>query len=342
VAEECLRRLNAPNKAFIFKVLENHVLARAREQDSLLATNAAAALKKYPLLGVPFAVKDNIDVAGFPTTCGCPAFSYTPWESSPVVGRLMEAGAVLMGKTNMDQFAAGLVGVRSPYGVAVNPFNAAYVPGGSSSGSGVAVSTNQVVFAVGTDTAGSGRVPAAFTNTVGLKPTRGLVSTRGLFPACRSLDCLSVFALTCEDAWDVFSHMKAFDPADDFARPEQPPPARKGPAVRFGVPAGAGLAFFGDTTGAAELFHDGRRVLQQTVAGSEFRDIDFRPFTDVARVLYEGPWTAERLSALDAFFATNADDFFPVTRGIMQGGAKFSAVDTFKVSVLGHFLFMFV
>ena len=208
VAEECLRRLTAPNKAFIFKVPENHVMARAKEQDALLASDAAAALKKYPLLGVPFAVKDNIDVAGFPTTCACPAFSYTPWESSPVVDRLVDAGAILVGKTNMDQFAAGLVGVRSPYGVAVNPFNPAYVPGGSSSGSGVAVSTNQIAFAVGTDTAGSGRVPAAFTNTVGLKPTRGVVSTRGLFPACRSLDCLSVFALTCEDAWEVFTHMK--------------------------------------------------------------------------------------------------------------------------------------
>lgn len=228
VAEESLRRLKQPNNAFIFKVPENHVLSKAREQDRcvfsfpfplffffvlpslprLLEVDRKLALDKYPLLGVPFAVKDNIDVAGFPTTCACPAFSYTPWESSPAVDKLVAAGAILMGKTNMDQFAAGLVGVRSPYGVPVNPFNADYVPGGSSSGSGVCVSTNQVAFALGTDTAGSGRVPASFNNVVGLKPTRGVVTSRGMFPACRSLDCLSVFALTTQDAWEVFSLMK--------------------------------------------------------------------------------------------------------------------------------------
>ena len=174
----------------------------------LLENDRAKALEQYPLLGVPFAVKDNIDVAGFPTTCACPAFSYTPWESSPAVDKLIAAGAILVGKTNMDQFAAGLVGVRSPYGVPVNPFNPDYVPGGSSSGSGVCVSANQVAFALGTDTAGSGRVPASFNNVVGLKPTRGLVTSRGMFPACRSLDCLSVFALNTQDAWEVFSLMK--------------------------------------------------------------------------------------------------------------------------------------
>src|SRR6201988_3928410 len=168
---------------------------------------AAAAdpglIKRLPLFGIPFAVKDNIDVAGMPTTAGCPAFAYTPTETAPVVRQLLAAGAVLLGKTNLDQFATGLVGTRSPYGVPRNPFDTRFIPGGSSSGSAVAVASGLVSFALGTDTGGSGRIPAAFNNLVGLKPTRGLLSMRGVVPACRSLDCVSVFALTAQDALAV-------------------------------------------------------------------------------------------------------------------------------------------
>ena len=180
--------------------------------------------ERGPLWGVPFAVKDNIDVAGLSTTAACPEFAYTPSTSATVVERLVAAGAIVIGKTNLDQFATGLVGVRTPYGVARNPFDPAFIPGGSSSGSGVAVATGLVSFALGTDTAGSGRVPAAFTNIVGLKPTKGLISTKGVVPACRSLDCVSVFALTAADAAAVLDVAGGFDPPDPFSRaqPQRP------------------------------------------------------------------------------------------------------------------------
>src|ERR1700757_5139848 len=180
-----------------------------------------AAGETLPLYGIPFAVKDNIDVAGMPTTAACPAFGYTPSRTAPVIDRLLDAGAVLIGKTNLDQFATGLVGTRSPYGVPRNPFDARYIPGGSSSGSAVAVAAGLVSFALGTDTAGSGRVPTAFNNVVGLKPTRGLLSTRAAVPACRSLDCVSIFALTPRDTSAVLDVVACFDPDDELARKAQ-------------------------------------------------------------------------------------------------------------------------
>ena len=255
-------------------------------------------------------------MASIPTTAGCPAFAYTPWESSPLVDKIVDSGGILMGKANLDQFAAGLVGVRSPYGIPVNPFNPEFVPGGSSSGSGVSVSSNQVAFSLGTDTAGSGRVPASFTNIVGLKPTRGLLSTRGMFPACRSLDCASILALTCSDAWEVFSIIKGFDARDDFSRHEGLPPIRKAKTIRFGFPEGRSLAFFGDTTGAAELYHDARDLLKRVIPGSEFRELEFRPFTDVARVLYRLLFFVGILAGYSFFFgwilegAQNLGDLF--------------------------------
>jgi allophanate hydrolase len=317
--------------SWIFKVPMEHVEVQARKQDEILkkASSFEEILQKYPLFGIPFGVKDNIDVAGFPTTAACPAFSRTPWVTSPVVDQLVKAGAILMGKQNMDQFAAGLVGVRSPYGTPVNPFNPKYCPGGSSSGSGVSTSTHQVSFSMGTDTAGSGRVPASFNNIVGLKPTPRVLSTRGLVPACRTLDCISVFALTADDAWKVFNQCNAYDHLDEYARPAQNAPFHSADRpLRFGFPKGDGLKFFGDTTGTYEAYFDAHRVLAEGL-GAEMVPIDFTPFVEVARILYDGPWVAERLSALLDFYGTNKDDIHPVTRGILTKGFQYNAVQTF-------------
>ncbi|KAA5602676.1 allophanate hydrolase [Blastochloris sulfoviridis] len=291
-------------------------------RDAALAQLAAAP--RGPLWGIPFAVKDNIDVAGLPTTAACPAFAYTPERSATVVERLQAAGAILIGKTNMDQFATGLVGTRSPYGACTSVFSADHISGGSSSGSGVAVGAGQVAFALGTDTAGSGRVPAAFNNVVGLKPTRGLVSTRGVVPACRSLDCVSVFAGTIGDALAVLRIAGGFDTEDGFSRRPQPAPAL--PArVRFGVPAD--LAFFGDTA-AEVLFRES--VARLEALGGEAVTIDFAPFRDAASLLYAGPWVAERRAAIGDFAATHPEAVHEVVRAIVLGGENWSAVDAFK------------
>jgi len=223
---------------WITRTSEAELRARARALDAAAAADPSV-FERLPLFGIPFAVKDNIDVAGMPTTAGCPAFAYTAPQTAPVVARLLTAGAVLLGKTNLDQFATGLVGTRSPYGVPRNPFDPRFIPGGSSSGSAVAVATGLVSFALGTDTAGSGRIPAALNNIVGLKPTRGLLSTRGTVPACRSLDCVSVLALTARDASAVFDVAACFDPDDPLARSpgcQTTVAARFGSRFRFGLP----------------------------------------------------------------------------------------------------------
>jgi allophanate hydrolase len=293
----------------------------------------AAALERQgpggrPLYGIPFAIKDNIDVAGEPTTAACPEFAYTAAESAPVVQRLVDSGAILIGKTNLDQFATGLVGTRSPYGACASAFDARYIAGGSSSGSAVAVSAGLVSFALGTDTAGSGRVPAAFNNIVGLKPTRGLLSTRGVVPACRSLDCVSIFALTAGDAQAVLDVAAMFDPADPFSRrvaaPRALPAAIAG--CRIGVPRAEQLEFFGNRD-AERLF--GAVVTDLEGQGARTVEIDFAPFLESARLLYGGPWVAERYVAIRAFFDRRPDALFPVTREILAGAAKFSAADCF-------------
>ncbi|MDB5321242.1 MAG: allophanate hydrolase, partial [Phycisphaerales bacterium] len=282
-----------------------------------------------PLYGVPFAVKDNLDLAGHPTTAACPEFAYTPARSAAVVERLCAAGAIVVGKTNLDQFAAGLVGTRSPFGTPRNRFDEAYIPGGSSSGSAVAVAAGLVSFAVGTDTAGSGRVPAAFNNLVGLKPTRGILSTTGLVPACRSLDCLSLFALTCDDAKTLFDVAAGFDAADPYSRnaadlPARPPiPA----AFRFGVPGADQLEFFGNPH-VARLYQAALERLRQM--GGTPVTIDYAPFARAARLLYEGPWLAERLAGIKEFFARHADALLPVTRSIIGPAAGRTAVDAFE------------
>jgi len=305
--------------------------AELRQRASELE-NAAAAdpdfIKRHPLFGIPFAIKDNIDVAGMPTTAACPAFAYTPSESAPVVRHLLSAGGVLIGKTNLDQFAAGLVGTRSPYGVPRNPFDPRYIPGGSSSGSAVAVAAGLVSFALGTDTAGSGRVPAAFNNIIGLKPTRGLISTRGVVPACRSLDCISVFALTPHDTSTVLDVIACFDPDDPQAREPRSVEARSfGSKPRFGVPPSSDLEFFGDRE-AERLFTEAIAKLEQI--GGIRTEAAFAPFRDTGRLLYHGPWVAERLHATQALLDDDPDAILPVTRSIIEKGRHYSALDAYR------------
>jgi allophanate hydrolase len=285
---------------------------------------------QLPLYGIPFAVKDNIDVAGLPTTAACPAFEYRPPASAPVVEKLIAAGAIIIGKTNLDQFATGLVGVRSPYGVPRNTFDPTMVPGGSSSGSAVAVAAGLVSFALGTDTAGSGRVPAAFNNLVGLKPTRGLLSNRGMVPACRSLDCISIFALTVADAVTVLDAAQGFDEQDAYSR-RQPAgfraSLRTAPAAfTFAVPHQAQLEFFGDVE-AQTLFAEA--VARAEALGGTRVEIDFAPWVETANLLY-GPWTAERTAAIGPMLTVEPDVLHPVTRAIIEVGLAPKAVDTFQ------------
>lgn len=280
-----------------------------------------------PLWGIPCAVKDNIDVAGLATTCACPAFAYEPARSATVVERLEAAGAVVIGKTNLDQFATGLVGTRTPYGICANVFNGSYISGGSSSGSAVAVASGLVSFALGTDTAGSGRVPAGFNNIVGLKPTKGLLSTRGLVPACRSQDVISIFAATVGDAVDVLTVAEGFDADDAYSRkaPAAQPtlPAIQG--LRFGVPAT--LDFFGDDD-AAKLY--AATVDRMEQLGGVAVTIDYGPFKEAAALLYAGPFVAERLAAVKEFAGRAPDAFDPVVGGIIKAAAGISSVATFE------------
>ncbi len=282
-----------------------------------------------PLYGIPFAIKDNIDLAGHPTTAACPDFAFVPAASAPVVQALVDAGAIPIGKTNLDQFATGLVGTRSPYGACGNAFNPKYVSGGSSSGSSVAVAAGLVSFSLGTDTAGSGRVPAAFNNLVGLKPTCGLLSARGVVPACRSLDCISIFALTGADAAEVLNVAAGFDPGDSYSR-RPPMQSRTLPtslaSCRVGVPRADQLEFFGNTDAARLFFHAVATLEQQ---GARRVEIDFAPFLEAARLLYDGPWVAERYVGIRDFLNAHPESLFPVTRQIISGGVKPSAADFF-------------
>ncbi|HUJ87686.1 MAG TPA: allophanate hydrolase [Burkholderiales bacterium] len=299
-----------------------------------LEARAAELLRRrpdeLPLYGIPFAIKDNIDLAGHPTTAACPEFAYTPGESAPVVQRLLDAGAIAIGKTNLDQFATGLVGTRSPYGACANPFDERYISGGSSSGSAVAVAAGLVSFSLGTDTAGSGRVPAAFNNLVGLKPTLGLLSTRGVVPACRSLDCVSIFGLTVRDAQAVLQVTQGFDRGDPFSRAAPAgPEIAFGACFRFGVPRPAQLEFFGDRD-AAELYRTALARLESL--GGERIELDFEPFFEAARLLYEGPWVAERWLAVRDLLERKPEALHPVTRRVIERATAFSAADAFAAS----------
>jgi allophanate hydrolase len=327
VAEAICDRIDAaPPEIWIHRVARHEIVGAAR---ALAARARPDALP--PLYGVPFAVKDNIDVAGLPTTAACPAFSYVARESAAVVARLVAAGALLVGKTNMDQLATGLVGVRSPYGVPANAFDARYISGGSSSGSGVAVARGLVGFALGTDTAGSGRVPAGFGNVVGLKPSGGLLSTAGVVPACRSLDCVSIFALTVDDACAVAAVAGGHDPADPYSRPEADgfrwAPGAAPAWFRFGVPAGGGgLEFFGDAE-AKRLFDAAAERL--AALGGTAVPVDLQPFFAAARLLYDGPWIAERLALFESLVATPGA-VLPVIADIFADGKRYAATELFR------------
>ncbi|QRG06166.1 allophanate hydrolase [Xanthobacter dioxanivorans] len=300
------------------------------EADVLAEAQALAAVGDtgLPLYGIPVAVKDNIDVAGVPTTCACPAFAYVPERDATAVARLKAAGALIIGKTNLDQFATGLVGVRSPYGIPRNAFNPTLVPGGSSSGSATAVAAGIVPVSLGTDTAGSGRVPAMLNNIVGLKPSLGLVPNTGLVPACRTLDCISVFALTVDDAMAVLKVIAGPDAEDPFSRALPLGPLTQAPAAPvLGVLKPAQREFFGDTDAAAAY----REALARfSTLGAVLKEIDFAPFAETARLLYEGPWVAERWIVAEKLLTTDPEAMHPVTRAITEPGGKASAADAFR------------
>ncbi|WMW62758.1 allophanate hydrolase [Serratia marcescens] len=290
----------------------------------------AGDLSCLPLFGVPFAIKDNIDVGGWPTSAACPSFTYQAAADATVVARLRAAGAIALGKTNLDQFATGLVGTRSPYGAVVNSFDSRYVSGGSSSGSASVVARGLVPFALGTDTAGSGRVPAGFNNIVGLKPTKGRLSNRGVVPACRLNDTVSIFALTVADAAQVAELASGFDAADPYSRADpHTAPADIPAAPRFAVPAQ--LEFFGDVQ-AERAFH--RALAQLQAGGATLEPLDFAPFRTLAEQLYYGPWVAERTVAIEQVLEANPQAIDPVVRGIVGNGLSYSACDAYKAEYL--------
>ncbi|MFP4126484.1 MAG: allophanate hydrolase, partial [Alphaproteobacteria bacterium] len=322
VVTAVFERLRAVDDAGIFL----HLAAA----DELRA--AAAALppfdpERFPLWGLVAAVKDNIDVAGMPTTAACPAFAYTATADAHSVSLLREAGTLILGKTNLDQFATGLVGVRTPYPVPRNALDPALVPGGSSSGSAVAVARGLASFALGTDTAGSGRVPAALNGIVGFKPSLGAVSTRGVVPACRTLDCVSVFATGVDDAWRVTAVLAAYDEADPYARRRPLRPSGGPPAgLAVGVPDPASQRFFGDAAQEAAFAHD---LGALEALGCRVHPLDFAPFHEVAALLYEGAWLAERYVAVADLLARRPDALHPTTAAIIAPAAQLSAARAF-------------
>jgi allophanate hydrolase len=298
------------------------------EQRAACHPDRATALRAMPLFGVPFAVKDNIDVAGLPTTAACPAFARTPTAHAQAVARLIDAGAVCMGKTNLDQFATGLVGLRSPYGRPSSTFAADRISGGSSSGSAVVVSRGDVPFALGTDTAGSGRVPAGFNNIVGLKPTPGRVSNNGVVPACRSVDCVSVLALTVADAAAVLALIEGPDPHDAYSA-FRLGPAQPGATLRIGVPV---TPIFGGDAGYAPCFE--QALAQARTLGHMIVPIDFAPLLAVAKLLYGGPWVAERHTVVQELLARDPDALDATVRAVIEAAHRFSATDTFRAQYM--------
>src|SRR5579863_211131 len=315
-------RIRAHGDPAIFITLRDEADVRAEARALAHADNAS-----LPLYGIPVAVKDNIDAQGLPTTAACPAFLYRPAKDATAVARLRAAGALILGKTNLDQFATGLVGVRTPYGIGRNLFDPKFIPGGSSAGSALAVGAGLVPLALGTDTAGSGRVPAAFSNIVGLKPSRGLVSTAGVIPACRTLDCVSVFALTVDDAVAMLNVIAGPDAADPYSHPR--PVGAVGPlpdGVKLGVPLPGQRLFFGDTL-SAKAYDEA--LARLTSLGAQIVEIDIEPFYEAARLLYDGPWVAERYLVAKALIASSPESLHPVTRQIILAGAHRTAADTF-------------
>lgn len=322
IAEATLARLSA------YDAVQPQIwISRAEPADMFAAAHAVdariAAGERLPLAGVPFAVKDNIDVASFETTAGCPAFAYSPAASAGVVEKLLAAGAVCVGKTNLDQFATGLVGTRSPYGIPRNAHNLSYISGGSSSGSAVAVAAGLVGFALGTDTAGSGRVPAAFNHLVGLKPSKGRWSTRGLVPACRSIDCITVFTDNVSDARLVDDVLAGFDPADPYSKPLADIALRP---QRIGVPRRDQRTWFGDSQ--SEFLYE--QAISLLKADAEVVELDITPLNEAASLLYNGPWVAERTAAIEELLNSNPDAIHETVRQIVTPGLNMSAVEAFN------------
>jgi allophanate hydrolase len=326
VVDRTLDRIATADAAHPFVWISRVPAAELHIRADRLAKHGPSA--DLPLFGVPFAVKDNIDTAGLPTTAACPAFSYTPTRDAGSVRRLLDAGAILVGKTNLDQFATGLTGTRSPYGACESVYGGDLVSGGSSSGSAVAVASGMVPFALGTDTAGSGRVPAAMNGIVGLKPTRGLVSTSGVVPACRSLDCVSVFTGSTEDAATVLDVLARRDPEDPWSRtaPTAPAASPESASFRLAVAAKGELDFDRDTAVAATFLSAEGRVAARATG---VHPTPLGPLLEAGDLLY-GPWVAERLSGLTDFLASHPDDVLPVTRAVIERGADYSGADAFR------------
>ena len=322
IVARAFARIRAHDDPAIFITLREEADVASEARALMRAGDTA-----LPLFSIPVAIKDNIDVEGLPTTAGCPAFLYRPRRDATAVARLRAAGALILGKTNLDQFATGLVGVRTPYGVARNLFDAKLVPGGSSTGSAVAVAAGFTPLALGTDTAGSGRVPAAFNNIVGLKPSRGMVSCAGVVPACRTLDCVSILALTVDDAMVALNAMAGPDAADPFSQPRPVHPVEPMPhGLKFGVPVAGDRLFFGDKLAAAAYDAALARLAE---LGANIVEIDIEPFYEAARLLYEGPWVSERYLTVKALIDSSPQSLHPVTRQILLAGAHRSAADAF-------------
>ena len=322
LVKEVLARIKEyPDPAvWISLASEEQLLSRAQQLER------TGDVDNLSLYGIPFAVKDNIDALGFTTTAACPAYGYLPERDAFAVKRLVDEGAILIGKTNLDQFATGLVGTRSPYGAPRSVFNQDYISGGSSSGSAVAVAAGLVSFSLGTDTAGSGRVPAAFNNIVGVKPTKGLVSTSGVVPACRSLDCVTVFAASCAEADFVRKIMQGADPEDPYSRTMRDQ-SLQFETFCFGILSEKQREFYGDCE-AEELYLAAIRDLEEL--GGVAVEIDYDPFANSAALLYSGPWVAERTAAIESFLSSNAEDVHPIVRSIVDQGKSLSAMDVFK------------
>jgi len=326
VMHEVLARCDAAgaDSAWIARVSGAQVAAQLAALEARRSA-AGGSVAGLPLYGVPFAIKDNIDFAGLPTTAACPDFAFMPEQSAAVVQRLIDAGAILIGKTNLDQFATGLVGTRSPFGAVKNSFKPEYISGGSSSGSASVVARGLVSFALGTDTAGSGRIPAGFNNIVGIKPTVGRLSSAGMLPACRSLDCISIFALSAADGGHVLEVASGFDPGDDYSRTPVAGAATLGAAPRLGIPAQP--EFFGDTE-QQHAFEDA--VQRARRMGAVITTIDLTPFLATAALLYDGPWVAERYAAIETVMRERPEIVHPVVREVIAGATAYSAVDAFK------------
>ncbi|ORJ24301.1 allophanate hydrolase [Rouxiella badensis] len=324
-----LNSLDERDNAWLYRATPTQLEEQITQLETL-REQAGGSLATLPLYGVPFAVKDNIDVAGWPTTAACPAFEYIAQADATVVANLQAKGAIVIGKTNLDQFATGLVGTRSPHGAVKNTFNPNYVSGGSSSGSASVLARGLVAFSLGTDTAGSGRVPAGFNNIVGLKPTKGWLSNRGVVPACRLNDCVSIFALSVADAAYVATLAGGYDPEDAYSRANpHTAPAAMSSQPRFAVPDS--LEFFGDTESEKAF----QLALDKLVSsGVSLVNIDFTPFKALAEQLYYGAWVAERTVAVGKIFEDTPEVMDPVVRGIVASGLNYSATDAWKAEYL--------